>query len=95
MSEPALKIATDYVRLALVNFALGWTPEVEEQLGLRGLTLTDMANALRRCEAQWTDKGDASDALFVVVGQTTDDGPLEMVVRVEPNRHRLMVEEIV
>jgi len=94
MSEPALKIATDYVRLALVNFSLGWTPEVEAELSDRGLTLTDMANALRCCEAQWSDKRDASNALFLVVGQTTDDGPLEMVVRVEPNCHRLMVEEI-
>lgn len=95
MSEPALKIATDYVRLAFVNFSLGWTPEVKAELGCRGLTLTDLTNALRCCNAQWTDKQNASDALFFVVGQTTDDGPLEMVVRIDPNRRHLLVEEIV
>lgn len=95
MSEPALKIATNYVRLALANFSLGWTPKVEAELGRRGLNLTDLANAIRNCEALWTDKEDASDALFIIVGETADGDEVELVVRVKPDCRRLIVEEIV
>lgn len=95
MSEPALKIATDYVRLALANFSLGWTPDVERDLLRRDLTLTDLANALRCCQVLWTDKESASDALFVVLGDTTEGHSLELAVTVQPDCRRLVVKGIV
>lgn len=95
MSEPALKLATDYVRLASLDFSVGWKPSVEADLVKRQLTLTDLANVLRSCEVYWTDKENADDALFQVVGETTDDGTLTVTICINADRRRVIVEEII
>lgn len=95
MSQPALKLATDYVRVALANFSLGWRPSVETELARRGMTLTDLANVLRGCEVCWTDKENAEDAIFAAVGECTEGVTIELLVRVRPDCRRIVVEEVV
>lgn len=94
MPEPALKIATDYVHVAWASFTLVLMRGVNEQLVCLGLTLTDLTNAVRGCKATWSDKQEASNALFEVTGETTEGVLLTILVRVVPDCRRFIIEEV-
>lgn len=94
MAEPALKLATKYLRIAVANFDMGWTPAVEAELRQLGLDLTDLHNALLRCEVQRSNETDADGAFFIVLGETTEDERLEIQVWVNPETRVLRVEKV-
>lgn len=93
MAEPALKIATDYVRVAVANFAIDRTPAVGEALAELGLDLTDIHNALSECEVIG-NKVDAGGALFLVCGTTTEEDQLEILVWVDADTCCYRVERV-
>jgi hypothetical protein len=93
-AEPVLKLATDYVRIAVANFQVGFSPPVESELLRTGLTVVDLNNALSCCRATWTNKSEAADALFEVEEETTEGVILHIRVRVNPNSRNVSVENV-
>lgn len=94
MAEPALKLATKYLRIAVANFDMGWTPAVEAQLQRGGRTLTDLHNALIRCEVRSSHEMDADGAFFIVSGETTEEDQLEIYLWVDHERRILRVDKV-
>jgi hypothetical protein len=94
MAEPALKIETDFVRIAVEALAMRWSPSVELDLSLRGLDLTDLHNALTCCLVQRSNKSEATGAFFDVVGETTESISLRMRVYVDLDLQYYRVEEV-
>ena len=95
MPEPMLKIATDFVRIAWIAFAVSFSPRIESDLAKLELDFTDLANVLRNCQVTWSDKQEASDALFEITGQTTEGVDLVLLVRIQSDLRNFVIEEIV
>jgi len=93
-AEPVLKLATDYVRIAVANFEVGFSPSVERELCRIGMTVVDLNNALLCCQATWTNKSEAADALFEVDGETTEGHLLHVRVRVNAGLRHVFIEEV-
>lgn len=94
MAEPALKLATKYLRIAVANFDMGWTPAVEAKLRTCGLDLTDLHNSLLRCEVQLSNETDADGAFFIVSGETTEDVKLDIHLWVNPDTRVLRIVKV-
>ncbi len=94
MAEPALKLATKFLRVAVENFDMGWLPAVEDELQLIGVDLTDLHNALLGCEVQRSNKIDAGGASFVVSGETTEGERMKIRVWVDPDARVIRVDEV-
>ncbi len=95
MAEPALKLATKILRIAVKNFDIGWAPSVEHQLHLIGLDLTDLHNALLGCEVQRSNEAGANGASFIVSGETTEGDCIDIRVWINPDVHVLRVDEVI
>jgi hypothetical protein len=94
MAEPALKVATEFVRIAVANFDVSWTPAVEVTLSARGLNLTDLHNALTCCQVQRSNKSEANGVFLDLSGSTTEDVELAIRVWIDPDRHLFFVEKV-
>ena len=94
MAEPALKIATDFVRVAVADFDMSWSPSVESALAAGGLDLTDLHNALTFCEVTRSNKTEAEGVFLEVVGETTENVELRILVWVNTDRSLYRVEEV-
>lgn len=94
MADPVLKLETEYLRIAVSNFYIGFTPEVEAELTELDLDLADLQNALVGCVVNRSNKTDAEGAHFVVFGRTTEGDQLEMSVWVNPDTRFLRVEAV-
>jgi len=94
MAEPALKIATEFVRIAVANFDMGWIPSVENDLDDIGLDLTDLHNALTCCEVGWSNKLEAEGVLLTVRGETTEGVWIEVDVWVNPDAGFYRIERV-
>ena len=94
MAEPALKFATEFVRLAVADFDMSWVPSVEVTLDKMDLSLPDLPNALSSCEVQRSNKSEADGVLLHVIGFTTDDVELQIQVWVSMDQRLYRVEKV-
>lgn len=94
MAEPALKVATDAIRIAIANFDMRWPPSVEHELAELGLDLADLHNALTCCGVEYSNTSEAEGAYLVVSGITTDDIRLEAEVWVNTDACFFRVERV-
>ena len=94
MAEPALKVATNFVRLAVADFDMSWDGSVDVALARIGLNLADLHNALSDCEVKRSNKLEAEGVFFDVVGSTTEDISLKIRVWVNPDRQCLHVQSV-
>lgn len=94
MAEPALKFVTEFVRLAVADFDMGWVPSVEVALDAMGLNLADLHNALSFCEVRRSNKSEADGVLLHVTGMTTDDVELQIQVWVSMDQNLYRVEKV-
>lgn len=92
MAEPALKIATEFVRIAVAGLDMRWGPGVESTLSQMGLNLADLHNALAICEVKRSNKLEAEGLSLDVIGTTTEDVPLKIRVWVNLDRGFYRVE---
>jgi hypothetical protein len=92
--EPALQIATEFVRIAVAGLDMKWTPDVEFELTRRGLNLADLHNVLAFCEVKRSNKSEAEGVFLEVIGTTTEDLPLSVKVWVNMDQGFFRVEEV-
>jgi hypothetical protein len=94
MAEPALKIATEFVRIAVAGLDMRWSPSVESTLSQMGLNLADLHHALAICEVKRSNKLEAEGVFLDVIGTTTEDVQLEIKVWVNLDHGFYRVEEV-
>ncbi len=94
MAEPALQIATDFIRVAVGDLDMRWRPSVEVALRCRGLNLADLYNALAFCEVQRSNKSEAEGVFLEVTGITTENVRLTTKIWVNYDQGFFRVEEI-
>ncbi len=94
MAQPALKLATEIIKIAVANFEMRFTLPVERELAARALNLTDLYNALNFCEVERSNTSDAGEVYLCVVGTTTENVQLAAIVHVNTDCGFYLVEEI-
>lgn len=80
MAEPALKIATDFVRYAVADLEMRYSPKVEADLERKGQSLLDLYNMLSRCEVLSSNKLEAEGVYLSVRGETTEE--VELIAKI-------------
>ncbi len=94
MAEPALKVATDFMRLAVADFDMSWDRSVDVALAEIDPNLADLHNALSDCEVKGSNKLEAEGVFLNVVGSTTEEVTLIIRVWVNPDRQCIHVESV-
>jgi hypothetical protein len=94
MSEPARKIESEFIRIALGDYYVGFTPDVEVSLNELGLDLNDLDDALLDCVAVWSNKIDARGVFFGVIGTTTEGVVIEFDIWIDSDEGICNLERI-
>jgi len=94
MAEPALKVETEFLRIAVEALEMRFGPDTVSGLLSRGLYLTDLHNALACCEVRRSNKLEADGTFFEVIGDTTEGITLNIKVWVSLDQRFYRIEEV-